>query len=52
MRPGATVVLESTTYPGITEEVLLPILEKTSRLAGADFHVGFSPQRIDPGNRA
>ncbi|MFG2563337.1 nucleotide sugar dehydrogenase [Streptomyces sp. NPDC048496] len=51
--PGATVVLESTTYPGTTEEVVLPILEKASGLiAGADFHVGFSPERIDPGNRS
>ncbi|MET7611922.1 nucleotide sugar dehydrogenase [Streptomyces seoulensis] len=49
--PGSTVVLESTTYPGTTEEVLSPILEKASGLtAGTDFHVGFSPERIDPGN--
>lgn len=52
LRPGATVVLESTTYPGTTEEVLLPNLEKTSGLqAGADFRVGFSPERIAPGNK-
>ncbi|SNY66133.1 nucleotide sugar dehydrogenase [Paractinoplanes atraurantiacus] len=51
LRPGALVVLESTTYPGTTEEVVLPILEKESGLtAGADFHLGFSPERIDPGN--
>ncbi|MFI1965581.1 nucleotide sugar dehydrogenase [Streptomyces pathocidini] len=51
LRPGATVVLESTTYPGTTEELLLPILEKTSGLiAGCDFHLGYSPERIDPGN--
>ncbi|MGW6842131.1 nucleotide sugar dehydrogenase [Streptomyces sp. NPDC054958] len=51
LRPGATVVLESTTYPGTTEELLLPILEKTSGLtAGADFRLGFSPERIAPGN--
>ena len=51
LRPGATVVLESTTYPGTTEELLVPILEKGSGLAaGADFHVGYSPERIDPGN--
>ncbi|GAB3955461.1 nucleotide sugar dehydrogenase [Streptomyces sparsus] len=51
LRPGATVVLESTTYPGTTEELVLPILEKASGLiAGTDFHVGFSPERIDPGN--
>ncbi|WP_327733422.1 nucleotide sugar dehydrogenase [Streptomyces nojiriensis] len=51
LRPGATVVLESTTYPGTTEELLLPILQKTSGLtAGADFRLGFSPERIAPGN--
>jgi UDP-N-acetyl-D-glucosamine dehydrogenase len=49
---GACVVLESTTYPGTTEELLLPILEQGSGLnAGADFHLGYSPERIDPGNR-
>lgn len=48
---GATVVLESTTYPGTTEELLVPILESGSGLvAGRDFHVGYSPERIDPGN--
>ncbi|MFB6583340.1 nucleotide sugar dehydrogenase [Streptomyces sp. NPDC056402] len=52
LRPGATVVLESTTYPGTTEELMLPILEETSGLkGGVDFHVGFSPERIAPGNR-
>lgn len=51
LRPGATVVLESTTYPGTTEELLVPILESGSGLtAGVDFHVGYSPERIDPGN--
>jgi UDP-N-acetyl-D-glucosamine dehydrogenase len=51
LRPGATVVLESTTYPGTTEEVLAPLLESGSGLvAGDDFHLGFSPERIDPGN--
>ncbi|WP_344754209.1 nucleotide sugar dehydrogenase [Leifsonella bigeumensis] len=49
---GATVVLESTTYPGTTEELLVPILENGSGLvAGVDFHVGYSPERIDPGNK-
>ncbi|MEO6317625.1 MAG: nucleotide sugar dehydrogenase [Acidimicrobiales bacterium] len=49
---GATVVLESTTYPGTTEERLAPILEAGSGLrAGDDFHLGYSPERIDPGNR-
>jgi UDP-N-acetyl-D-glucosamine dehydrogenase len=48
---GATVVLESTTYPGTTEELFGPILEAGSGLrAGDDFHLGYSPERIDPGN--
>jgi UDP-N-acetyl-D-glucosamine dehydrogenase len=52
LRPGATVVLESTTYPGTTEELVGPILEQGSGLVtGADFHLGYSPERIDPGNR-
>ncbi len=51
VRPGCTVVLESTTYPGTTEELVLPILESASGLrAGTDFHLGYSPERIDPGN--
>ncbi|MGH8045964.1 MAG: nucleotide sugar dehydrogenase, partial [Chthoniobacterales bacterium] len=51
LRPGTLVVLESTTYPGTTEEVLRPILEKGSGLrAGRDFHLAFSPEREDPGN--
>jgi len=51
LRRGATVVLESTTYPGTTEELLGPILEGGSGLTvGADFHLGYSPERIDPGN--
>ncbi len=51
LRPGATVVLESTTYPGTTEAVVGPLLEAASGLkAGADFHLGYSPERIDPGN--
>ncbi|WP_033218759.1 nucleotide sugar dehydrogenase [Kitasatospora phosalacinea] len=51
LKPGATVVLESTTYPGTTEELLAPLLEAGSGLrAGADFHLGYSPERIDPGN--
>jgi UDP-N-acetyl-D-glucosamine dehydrogenase len=52
LRPGATVVLESTTYPGCTEELLVPTLEKASGLrAGEDFLAGFSPERIAPGNK-
>ena len=52
LRPGATVALESTTYPGTTEELVGPLLEEGSGLvAGVDFHLGYSPERIDPGNR-
>lgn len=52
VRPGCTVILESTTYPGTTEELLAPILEDGSGLkAGVDFHLGYSPERIDPGNQ-
>jgi nucleotide sugar dehydrogenase len=51
LRAGACVVLESTTYPGTTEELVGPILEAASGLrAGADFALGYSPERIDPGN--
>lgn len=50
---GSTVILESTTYPGTTQELLVPMLERGSGLAaGRDFHVGYSPERIDPGNQA
>jgi UDP-N-acetyl-D-glucosamine dehydrogenase len=52
LKPGATVILESTTFPGTTRRVVAPILETASDLkAGEDFHVGFSPERIDPGNK-
>ena len=52
LRPGATVALESTTYPGTTAELVAPILEEGSGLiAGVDFFLGYSPERIDPGNR-
>jgi UDP-N-acetyl-D-glucosamine dehydrogenase len=52
LRPGATVALESTTYPGTTTELVAPLLEEGSGLlAGVDFHLGYSPERIDPGNR-
>jgi nucleotide sugar dehydrogenase len=51
LRPGMLVVLESTTYPGTTDEIVRPMLEKASGLtAGADFALAFSPERIDPGN--
>jgi nucleotide sugar dehydrogenase len=53
LRPGATVVLESTTYPGTTEDLVVPLLESGSGLqSGKDFSVGYSPERIDPGNDA
>src|SRR5206468_8532207 len=48
--PGRLVVLESTTYPGTTEEVLLPMFEAGGLRAGRDFYLPFSPERIDPGN--
>lgn len=51
LRPGVLVVLESTTYPGTTDEVVRPILEKSGLRAGVDFHLAFSPERIDPGNQ-
>ena len=51
LTPGSIVVLESTTYPGTTEELILPLLEQGSGLkCGEDFYLGFSPERIDPGN--
>ena len=52
LSPGATVILESTTYPGTTEELVGPLLEDGSGLvAGRDFGLGYSPERIDPGNQ-
>jgi len=51
LREGACVVLESTTYPGTTDGILRTVLERESKLeAGIDFHLGYSPERIDPGN--
>ncbi len=49
LRQGQLVVLESTTYPGTTRERLLPILEESGMSVGKDFHLAFSPERIDPG---
>ena len=49
LRAGQLIVLQSTTYPGTTEEVCLPILEQSGLRAGKDFHLAFSPERIDPG---
>src|ERR671922_733081 len=51
LREGHLVVLESTTYPRTTREVIQPILERTGLKAGRDFHLAFSPERVDPGNR-
>jgi UDP-N-acetyl-D-glucosamine dehydrogenase len=50
LHPGMLVVLESTTYPGTTDEVVQPLLEVTGLKAGADFFIAFSPERVDPGN--
>jgi UDP-N-acetyl-D-glucosamine dehydrogenase len=51
LHPGVLVVLESTTYPGTTEELVRPILEAGGLVAGRDFALGYSPERIDPGSR-
>jgi nucleotide sugar dehydrogenase len=50
LSPGTLVVLESTTWPGTTEEVVRPLLEESGLRAGADFDLAFSPERVDPGN--
>jgi UDP-N-acetyl-D-glucosamine dehydrogenase len=50
VKQGHLIILESTTYPGTTEEVVIPILEKSGLKAGKDFGVAYSPERIDPGN--
>jgi UDP-N-acetyl-D-glucosamine dehydrogenase len=51
VRPGSLVILESTTYPGTTEELVAPLIEAESGLVpGVDFHLGYSPERLDPGN--
>ena len=51
IKKGTMVVLESTTYPGTTEELLKPILESSGLKCGTDFYLGFSPERVDPGNK-
>ncbi len=51
LRPGQLIVLESTTYPGTTEELLRPLLERSGLKAGRDFFLAYSPEREDPGNR-
>jgi UDP-N-acetyl-D-glucosamine dehydrogenase len=50
LRPGQAIMLESTTYPGTTREILLPALESTGLKVGVDFFLAFSPERVDPGN--
>ena len=50
IKRGSLVIVESTTWPGATEEILKPVLEKSGLKAGKDFHLAFSPERIDPGN--
>ncbi|MFN0179346.1 MAG: nucleotide sugar dehydrogenase [Gemmatimonadales bacterium] len=50
LRPGQAIVLESTTYPGTTREIMLPALESTGLEVGKDFFLAFSPERVDPGN--
>ena len=52
LTPGKLIVLESTTYPGTTREVVLPILEKSGLKVGQDFFLAYSPERVDPGNKA
>ena len=51
VHPGMVIILESTTYPGTTEELLKPILEAGGLKCGEDFYLGFSPERVDPGNK-
>jgi UDP-N-acetyl-D-glucosamine dehydrogenase len=50
VHPGMLIILESTTYPGTTEELILPLLEKSGLREGRDFFLCFSPERVDPGN--
>ena len=52
LRNGQLVILESTTYPGTTDEVVQPALEEGGLKAGVDFHLAFSPERVDPGNQS
>ena len=53
LKQGATVVLESTVYPGVTEEIVAPVLERESNMkCGIEFYIGYSPERINPGDEA
>jgi UDP-N-acetyl-D-glucosamine dehydrogenase len=51
LRPGQLVILQSTTYPGTTEQVIRPILEQAGAVVGEDCFLGYAPERVDPGNR-
>lgn len=51
LQPGQLIVLESTTYPGTTREVMLPILERSGLKGGVDFYLAYSPERVDPGSK-
>jgi UDP-N-acetyl-D-glucosamine dehydrogenase len=51
IREGQLIVLQSTTYPGTTEEIVLPILERSGGKVGEDFFLGYAPERVDPGNK-
>jgi UDP-N-acetyl-D-glucosamine dehydrogenase len=51
LREGQLIVLQSTTYPGTTEEIVLPILERSGAKVGQDFFLGYAPERVDPGNK-
>jgi UDP-N-acetyl-D-glucosamine dehydrogenase len=51
LRRGQTIILESTTYPGTTDEAVMPVLESTGLKTGVDFFLAFSPERVDPGNK-
>ncbi|MFC1965916.1 nucleotide sugar dehydrogenase [Chloroflexota bacterium] len=51
LRPGQLVILESTTYPGTTREIVLPILQRSGLNVGSGFYLAFSPERVDPGNK-
>ncbi len=50
MKPGCTIILESTVYPGVTEEIVKPILEQTGKKCGQDFKIAYCPERINPGD--
>ncbi|TAE58861.1 MAG: UDP-N-acetyl-D-glucosamine dehydrogenase, partial [Bacteroidetes bacterium] len=51
LSPGKLIILKSTTFPGTTESHLIPVLDKTGLVAGRDYFIAFSPERVDPGNK-